>query len=136
MKPLILLVAILATLSANSQDIFFKINQFGISRKDAKGIFRDAVIEDRDLLIVIQNKRVQFTDEKTSDLILEKEDDYRKLKNTLSQSWQGHDHKKKTVQFKFTLNHESNEAVVELAYKDYRNYYFGSCGHNKTTAAK
>ena len=42
-----------------------------------------------------------------------------------SPDWKGNDNNKTPIDFKYTVNVETKEAMVEVVYKDFRNYYFG-----------
>lgn len=127
MKQFSLFILILLTgFYANSQDLIFKMNQYGTSVKNHDGRFDESVVKSGDVLITMQDKVVKVYDDFNTSIVLEKmSNQNNNIKRLYTQVWKGADDKKTPVQFKFTVNVDSKEAMVEVVYKDYKNYYFG-----------
>ncbi len=102
------------------------MNQFGTSIKNTNGRFDESVVKLGEVLITLQDKVVKVYDDFNTAIVLEKMNNQNNnIKHLYTQVWKGTDDKKTPVQFKFTVNVESKEAMVEVLYKDYKNYYFG-----------
>ena len=127
MKTLFFLIAICFISTAFSQDLVFDINQYGVSYKNpSTNQFDDAEIKSSQMVITLQDKVVKVMDEFTHTISLEKMNGQNNnIKHLYTQNWKAIDANKRPVQFKFTVNVDTKEAMVEVGYKDFKNYYFG-----------
>ncbi len=127
MKTLFFLIAICFISTAYSQDLIFDINQCGVSYKNpSTNQFDDAEIKSSQMVITLQDKVVKVMDDFTHTISLEKmSGQNNNIKHLYTQNWKAFDANKKPVQFKFTVNVDTKEAMVEVGYKDFKNYYFG-----------
>ncbi len=110
-----------------SQDLIFDINQYGVSYKNpSTNQFEDAEIKSSQMIITLQDKVVKVMDEFTHTISLDKMNSQNiNIKHLYTQNWKALDANKNPIQFKFTVNVDTKEAMVEVGYKDFRNYYFG-----------
>ena len=127
MKTLFFLFAMCFINSVFSQDLIFDINQYGVSYKNSStNQFDEAEIKSSQMVITLQDKVVKVIDEFTHTISLEKMNGQNNnIKHLYTQKWKAFDANKSPVQFKFTVNVETKDAMVEVGYKDFRNYYFG-----------
>ncbi len=127
MKTLFFLFAMCFINSVFSQDLIFDINQYGVSYKNSStNQFDEAEIKSSQMVITLQDKVVKVIDEFTHTISLEKMNGQNNnIKHLYTQIWKAFDANKSPVQFKFTVNVETKDAMVEVGYKDFRNYYFG-----------
>ena len=127
MKTFFFLITLCFINGLFSQDLIFDINQFGISYKNpTTNQFDDAEIKSSQMIITLQDKVVKVMDEFSNTILLEKMNSQNNnIKHLYTQNWKALDANKRPVQFKFTVNVDTKEAMVEVGYKDFRNYYFG-----------
>ena len=127
MKTLFFLFAMCFINNVFSQDLIFDINQYGVSYKNSStNQFDEAEIKSSQMVITLQDKVVKVIDDFTHTISLEKMNGQNNnIKHLYTQNWKAFDANKSPVQFKFTVNVETKDAMVEVGYKDFRNYYFG-----------
>lgn len=111
----------------NGQDLIFNINQFGTSYKNPETKqFDEAEIKASQLMITLQDKTVKVLDEFVHTFSLEKRNSQsNNIKHVHSQTWKAIDANKRSYEFKFTVNIETKEAMVEVGNNEFKNYYFG-----------
>ena len=127
MKIIFLFVAGFLFSATYGQDLIFNINQHGVSYKNAETKkFDDAEVKNSEMVITLQDKVVKVIDEDMKTISLEKmSGQNNNIKHIYTQVWKATDASKQPVQFRFTVNVETKEAMVEVGYKNYKNYYFG-----------
>ena len=124
---LLLIFAGLLGIGGHSQELIFKINQSGISYKNnSTNKYDDAQLKSSDIIITLDDKTVKVLDENTDTYSLEKMNGQNNnIKHLYTQIWKGKDQKNQPIQFRFTVNIETKEAMVEVGNNDYKSYYFG-----------
>ncbi len=128
MKLLIFLVATLfSQQAAQSQELIFRMNQYGVSYKDeTTNKYTDAEIKATDVVITLQDKLVKVMGDDLATFSLQKmKTQNSNINHLYTQNWKANDNNKTPMTFKYTVNVETKEAMIEVAYKDFRNYYFG-----------
>ncbi|HEX8461114.1 MAG TPA: hypothetical protein VF623_06775 [Segetibacter sp.] len=129
MKKVVLLAIMLgAAASAKCQSFLFEMNQSAFSYKNnSTGKFVDAEVKDTKATIILRNNQVvvndstsesfTLTDKGVETIISDKVTMYR---------FTGKNEKNIAVSFQYTVNHQTKEAIVELASKKVKSYYFGT----------
>ena len=113
---------------SKGQDLIFRISQAGTSYKSEKsGIFKEAELRNDETIITMQDKVVVVNSENNQKFqLLKLEGQNNNIKHLYTQIWKGTDRNNNPVQFKFTVNVASKEAMVEVKYPDNITYYFGN----------
>lgn len=103
------------------------MNQSGTAAKEeGTAKYGDAELKNAEVLITMQDKKVVVDDRPMAIYHLEKmTGQNNNIKHLYTQVWKGIDQNKRAVKFKFTVNVESKEAMVEVEYPDFKSYYFG-----------
>ena len=139
MKSILVIVSLVFVCkTTHGQELIFKMSQTGISYKDENtNKYNDAEIKSTDIIITLQDKQVKVMGEELSTFSLEKiKGQNSNTKNIYTRKWKGTDDNKNPVDFKYTVNVESKEAMIEVAYKDFRNYYFGKFSYGNVRDAE
>lgn len=141
MKVFILLLTPLFLLqAAQGQELIFRMNQFGVSYKnETTNKYSDAEIKSTDVVITLQDKLVKVMGEDLATFSLKKmKTQNSNINHLYTQNWKANDNNKTPIDFKYTVNVETKEAMIEVVYKDFRNYYFGkfSYGNIENASSK
>lgn len=136
MKKVLFFVFMIGSASyVKSQELVFKMNQFAsASKNNASGRLKDAEVKDIQSTIFFSARKVLIEGDVHGAYTLHKKGAQTKINDhVVSYSYNGTDENMYNVSFVYTINLESKEAVVEIAYNKMKDYYFGTFSSSDLT---